>query len=165
MAKINLIVCIARNGAIGYNNHLLYHLRDDLKHFKELTTGHTVLMGRRTFESLPKGALPNRRNIVLTKQNLYWPGTEVFSSLQDALNHCSPDEDVFIIGGHSVYRDALTLADNLFLTEVDDTPSEADTFFPKLKRENWKETAREHHEANEQNERPYDFVTLHRISK
>lgn len=165
MAEINIIVCIARNGAIGFDNHLLYHLRADLKHFKELTTGHTVLMGRRTFESLPKGALPHRRNLVLTQQDLYWPGTEVFNSLDDALTHCAPNEKVFIIGGHSVYRDALPMASNLFLTEIDDAPAQADTFFPDLKREEWQEISREHHDADEQNEQPFDFVTLHKLSK
>ena len=99
---IRIIVCIARNNAIGKDNGLLYHLRDDLKRFKALTTGHTVLMGRRTFESLPKGALPDRRNIVLTKQNIQWPRTETYASLQEALEHCGPDEERFMRGGSSV---------------------------------------------------------------
>src|SRR5574344_1290931 len=107
MPQITIIVCIARNNAIGLRNSLLYHLRADLRHFKELTTGHTVLMGRRTFQSLPKGALPNRRNIVLTRQDITFPGTESFPSLTEALSHCTPDEHVFIIGGASVYKEAL----------------------------------------------------------
>lgn len=163
MPNISIIVCIARNRAIGYENHLLYHLRGDLKHFKALTTGHTVLMGRRTFESLPKGALPNRRNIVLTRQDKHWPGTETFASLQEALGHCGVDEEVFIIGGFSVYREAMPLANTLLLTEAEDTPSRADTFFPDFPREEWEETEREHHEKDEQNEQPYDFVTLRRV--
>lgn len=162
---LNIIVCIARNNAIGLDNKLLYHLRADLKHFKALTTGHTVIMGRRTFESLPKGALPQRRNIVLTRQKLTFPETEVFPSLKAALRHCTPDEEVFIIGGASVYKEALPTADCLYLTEVDDTPTEADTFFPDINREEWLETERESHPADEQNERPFAFVTLRRKNK
>ncbi len=159
---IYIIVCIARNNAIGKDNRLLYHLRNDLKHFKELTTGHTVLMGRRTFESLPKGALPNRRNIVLTTQALQWERTETYHSLQEALEHCQADEKIFIIGGSSVYKEALPLAQTLYLTEVDNTPKEADVFFPYINKENWEETERQDYPADEQNEKPFSFVTLKR---
>lgn len=159
---LHIIVCIARNRAIGLDNHLLYHLREDMKHFKALTTGHTVLMGRRTFESLPKGALPNRRNIVLTRQPLHWPGAEVFSSLEKALLHCTDNEEVYVIGGYSVYKEALPLAMTLELTLVHDTPAQADTFFPEWNADEWLETSREHHDANEQNDRPFDFITLAR---
>ena len=158
---IHIIVCIARNGAIGKAGGLLYRLRDDMKRFKELTTGHTVLMGRRTFESLPKGALPQRRNIVLTSENRGWPETEVFHSMEEALAHCG-EEEVFVIGGSSVYWEALPMAQTLYLTEVDDLPEDADTFFPKINREEWKETARESHEADERNEKPFCFITLER---
>ncbi len=159
---IRIIVCIARNNAIGKDNGLLYHLRDDLKRFKALTTGHTVLMGRRTFKSLPKGALPDRRNIVLTKQNIQWPRTETYASLQEALEHCGPDEEIFIIGGSSVYREALPLARILYLTEVDDIPESADTFFPSIDMSQWKETEREHRHSDEQNEKSFSFVVLER---
>lgn len=160
---LNIIVCIARNRAIGRDNRLLYHLRADLKQFKALTTGHTVIMGRRTFESLPKGALPQRRNIVLTRKDLTFEGTETYHSLDEALQHCTPEEEVFIIGGASVYEEALPKARRLYLTEVDDVPADADTFFPEYMRNRWKELSREHHEADEQNERPFDFVALERI--
>ena len=101
--KISIIAAVAANGAIGNQNKLLYWLPNDLKRFKALTTGHTVIMGRRTFESLPKGALPNRRNIVLTKNAHFTAeNTETFASLQQALAACKPDEDVFVIGGASV---------------------------------------------------------------
>lgn len=162
MPQITIIVCIARNNAIGLRNSLLYHLRADLRHFKELTTGHTVLMGRRTFQSLPKGALPHRRNIVLTRQGIPFPGTESFPSLAEALRHCAPDEHVFIIGGASVYKEALPLADSLQLTLVQDTPQEADTFFPAYDDGRWTEVSRQHHEADEQNDQPFDFVELRR---
>ena len=129
---ISIIAAVAQNMAIGYENKLLYWLSDDLKRFKALTTGHTIIMGRKTFESLPKGALPNRRNVVLTRSQITFPGTEVFSSLQKALASCSPEEDVYIIGGASVYKEALPLADRLCLTEVQDTPALVDAFFPQF---------------------------------
>ncbi|MBQ5826205.1 MAG: dihydrofolate reductase, partial [Bacteroidaceae bacterium] len=105
---LTLICALAQNRAIGFENKLLYHLRADLQRFKALTTGNTIIMGRKTFESLPKGALPNRRNLVLTR-NQDWsaPGVEVFSSLEDALNACEVGEKVFVIGGESVYAEAL----------------------------------------------------------
>ena len=157
--NLNIIVCIAKNRAIGRNNQLLYHLRNDLRRFKALTTGHTVIMGRRTFESLPKGALPNRRNIVLTHSSQQWPNTEVYTSLDEALKHCSDNEEVFIIGGSTVYHEALPLANKLFLTLVDHSPNDADTFFPVIGNE-WVETERESHPSDEQNKQPYSFITM-----
>lgn len=157
-----IIVCVAKNNAIGLNGGMIYHQRADLKRFKELTTGHTVVMGRLTFESLPKGALPNRRNIVLTRGERSFPNTEVFPSLQEALKHCGEEERVFVIGGSSVYGESLPLADELYLTLVDDIPAEADTFFPQIDFEEWEETFRESHPADEQNDQPYTFINLKR---
>lgn len=126
---ITIICAVAENSAIGFDNQLLYHLRADLQRFKALTTGHTVIMGRRTFESLPKGALPNRRNIVLTRQEgAAFPGAETFRSLQEALAACTADEEIFLIGGASVYAEGLPLADRLCLTHIHHTPAEADAF-------------------------------------
>lgn len=159
---LSIIVCIAENNAIGLHGDLLYHLRADLKRFKELTTGHTVVMGRRTFESLPKGALPNRRNIVLTRGNHAFPNTEVFSSLEDALKACAADEHIYIIGGSSVYAEALPLADELCLTLVHDTPKEADTFFPDFDLKEWEEVFRQSYEADEQNDKNFTFIDLRR---
>ena len=153
---ISIIAAVARNRAIGYENKLIYWLPNDLKRFKALTTGHTIIMGRNTFLSLPKGALPNRRNIVLTRSQKAFPGCEVFASLEDALAHCANDEDIYIIGGASVYRQALPLADRLCLTEIDDTPEKADTFFPSY--DSWKEVSREDHEKDERHEYAYSFV-------
>ena len=153
---ISIIAAVARNRAIGYENKLIYWLPNDLKRFKALTTGHTIIMGRNTFLSLPKGALPNRRNIVLTRSQKAFPGCEVFASLEDALAHCNKDEDVYIIGGASVYRQALPLADRLCLTEINDTPEKADTFFPPY--DDWKEVSREDHEKDERHEYAYSFV-------
>ena len=126
---ISIIVAIAENHAIGFENKLLYWLPNDLKRFKALTTGHTIIMGRRTFESLPKGALPNRRNIVLSRQDLEFAGAERYASLEAALAQCADDEEVFIIGGASVYQEAMPLADKLCITHISDTPTEADAFF------------------------------------
>lgn len=155
---ISIIAAVASNLAIGYQNKLLYWLPNDLKRFKALTTGHTIIMGRKTFGSLPKGALPNRRNVVLTHSQITFPGAEVYSSLQEALASCTPEEDVYIIGGASVYKEALPLADCLCLTEIEDTPKQADAFFPQFSREEWKETFREEHDPDEKHAHPYCFV-------
>ena len=168
---ISIIAAVARNRAIGYKNKLIYWLPNDMKRFKALTTGHTIIMGRNTFLSLPKGALPNRRNIVLSRSaysspklgevrrglNELYPGCDVYPSLEEALKHCTSDEDIYIIGGASVYKQALPLADRLCLTEIDDTPAEADTFFPPYD-EGWQEESREDHPVDERHDFPYSFV-------
>jgi len=160
---ISIIAAVARNRAIGFQNKLIYWLPNDLKRFKALTTGHTIIMGRNTFLSLPKGALPNRRNVVLSRSVSQLPGCEVYPSLQEALQHCTPSEDVYIIGGASVYKQALPLAHRLCLTEVDDIPVEADTFFPPYD-EGWQEVAREEHESDERHAQRYAFVDYVRKS-
>lgn len=154
--SISIIAAVAKNRAIGHENKLIYWLPDDLKRFKSLTTGNTIIMGRRTFESLPKGALPNRRNIVLTRGGGSFSGCDTYSSLEEALSHCAENEEVFIIGGASVYRQAMSLADRLCLTEVDDVPVEADAFFPDYS--DWKETWRENHVTDERHHYPFAFV-------
>ncbi len=153
---ITIIAAVARNRAIGFDNRLIYRLPNDMKRFRQLTTGHTVVMGRRTFESLPNGALPNRRNIVLSRTTDGFPGCDTYQSLSEALAHLPPDDDIYIIGGACVYRQALALADRLCLTEVDDTPAEADTFFPDYS--DWREVWREDHPADERHAYPYSFV-------
>ena len=160
---INIIAAVARNRAIGYKNKLLYWLPNDLKRFKQLTTGHTIIMGRRTFESLPKGALPNRRNIVLSRSKTDFPGCEVYGSLSEAIEHCATDEDVYVIGGASVYKQALNVADRLCLTEIDDTPEQADAFFPPY--EDWTEVCREEHDIDERHEHRFAFVDYIRTEK
>ena len=155
---ISIIAAVARNLAIGYQNKLLYWLPNDLKRFKALTTGHTIIMGRRTFESLPKGALPNRRNIVLTRSQATFPSAETFPSLQTALASCTPDEDIYIIGGASVYSEALPLADRLCLTEIEDTPAQADAFFPQFSTDEWVVADREKHDIDEKHQFRYSFT-------
>lgn len=153
---ITLIAAVAQNRAIGFENHLIYHLREDLRRFKQLTTGHTVLMGRRTFESLPKGALPNRRNIVLSQTVQHFEGCDTFASLEEALQHCAADEHVFVIGGQTIYEQTLPLANRLCMTEIDDTPQQADAFFPPYK--DWKKVAEERHEADDTHPHAFAFV-------
>lgn len=156
--SISIIVAIAQNGAIGFENKLLYWLPNDLKRFKALTTGHTIIMGRKTFESLPKGALPNRRNMVLTRQDIEFPGAERFGSLEEALAHCEGEEEVFIIGGASVYKEAMPLADKLYITHIDDTPAQADAYFPAIDPAVWNETSREVHPTDDKHLYPYWFI-------
>ena len=153
---INIIAAVARNRAIGFENKLIYWLPNDLKRFKALTTGHTIVMGRNTYLSLPKGALPNRRNVVLSSSVSSLPGCEVYTSLDAALQSCQSGEDIYIIGGASLYRQALPIADRLCLTEVDDVPAQADAFFPDYS--NWRATMREEHEKDEKHAYRYAFV-------
>lgn len=153
---INIIAAVARNRAIGFENKLLYWLPNDLKRFKALTTGHTIIMGRNTFESLPKGALPNRRNVVLSRSVKELPGCEVYPTLEEALNSCQADEDIYIIGGARVYEQAISIADRLCLTEIDDLPTEADAFFPDYS--DWKVETKETHPKDEKHAFEYAFV-------
>lgn len=157
---ISIIVAIAENRAIGSENKLIYWLPNDLKRFKALTTGHTIIMGRRTFESLPKGALPNRRNCVLTSTVKELPGCECFDSWDEFIASCRPDEDIYIIGGASLYRNLIDKADRLCLTEIDDVPEQADTFFPDYSQ--WHEVSREEHDTDERHHYRYAFVDYER---
>ncbi len=151
-----MIAAVARNRAIGFQNKLIYWLPNDLKRFKQLTTGHTIIMGRNTYNSLPNGALPNRRNVVLSTTLHELPGCEVFPTLESALESCRPDENVYIIGGARVYEQGIHLADRLCLTEVDDIPAQADTFFPDYSQ--WHEVSREVHTQDERHAYNYAFV-------
>ena len=163
MKNLSIIVAIARNHGIGFENKLLYWLPNDLKRFKALTTGNTIIMGRKTFESLPKGALPNRRNVVLSRQEgAAFAGAECFPSLEAALARCGEDEEVFIIGGASLYREALPLANQLYITFIDDASKEADAYFPEINEEEWKETGREDHLTDEKHLYPYSFINYRR---
>ena len=161
---ISIIVAIAENNAIGFENKLIYWLPNDLKRFKALTTGNTIIMGRKTFESFPKGALPNRRNVVLSRTGKPedFPGADLYPNLEKALASCKGD--VYIIGGASVYKQALDIADRLCLTYVYDTPVKADTFFPEFNKNEWKEVFREEHDIDEKHNQKYAFVDLERIN-
>jgi dihydrofolate reductase len=160
MTSISIVVAIAQNNAIGKNNQLLWHLPADLKHFKQITSGHTVIMGRKTYDSIGK-PLPNRRNIVITRQPLRLEGCEVASSLNEALELCKEEAETFLIGGAQIYEQALLITHRIYLTEVHQE-FEADTFFPVIKPADWKETTRENFEPNEKNPFSYSFITLER---
>ena len=146
---LSIIACISQtNRAIGYQNRLLYHIKSDLTRFRELTTGHTIIMGRKTYESLPNGALPHRRNIVVSRSLKEMEGCEVYPNLEAALKAAEGEfGETFIIGGESIYRQSLPAARKLYLTVVDDTtvndaainatPQQADAFFPEINPEEW----------------------------
>ena len=136
---LSIIACISQtNRAIGYQNRLLYHIKSDLTRFRELTTGHTIIMGRKTYESLPNGALPHRRNIVVSRSMKEMEGCEVYPNLEAALKAAESPQEIFIIGGESIYRQSLHVARKLYLTVVDDAPQQADAFFPEINPEEWK---------------------------
>ena len=158
---VSIIAAIADNGAIGANNRLLCHLPNDLRRFKKLTTGHTVIMGRKTFESLPKGALPNRTNVVVTR-NLQQSidGCELYDQLLDAIHNHQHESEVFIIGGASVYAQAIQLADKLYLTYIHHTFEHADTFFPVINDSEWIITDSETFPPDEHHLFPYSFKTF-----
>ena len=135
---LSIIACISQtNRAIGYQNRLLFHIKSDLTRFRELTTGHPIIMGRKTYESLPNGALPHRRNIVVSRSMKEMEGCEVYPNLEAALKAAESPQEIFIIGGESIYRQSLHVARKLYLTVVDDAPQQADAFFPEINPEEW----------------------------
>lgn len=176
---LSIIACISKaNRAIGYQNRLLYHIKSDMTRFRELTTGHVIIMGRKTYESLPNGALPNRCNIVVSKSRKELPNCEVYASLEEALTAVTNktrrdkaeadkaerdntiiDKEYFIIGGESIYSQALPLADKLYLTLVNQEPSHADTFFPAINPEEWEVAEKE---MRNENNLSFTFLTLYR---
>ena len=157
MSEIVIIAAVARNRVIGKDNRLLWNIPEDMAHFKALTAGHTVVMGRKTWESLPQRfrPLPGRRNIVISRQPDYAaPGAEVADSLENALKLASTAATVFIIGGEQIYRQAMAVADRLEITEVDLEP-EGDAWFPEIAAVDWEKTAKA-------DEGSYAFLTYHR---
>lgn len=176
---ISIIVAIASNGAIGRNNQLLWHISEDLRYFKKITGGHTVIMGRKTWESIGR-PLPNRRNIVVSRSidAGKLAGAEVYRSIEEAVaatsaninhqpdalctNNQSDEPRIFIIGGGEIYRQSLPLADRLYLTLVHTPIEDADTFFPAIDYTQWREVSRESFPRGEKFEYPFDFVVLER---
>ena len=176
---LSIIACISKvHRAIGYKNRLLYAIPSDMTRFRMLTTGHTIIMGRKTFESLPNGALPNRRNIVISKTREQITGCEVYTSLEEALaaskesvgskeaaasketvGSKEASDECFIIGGASIYEQALPFADKLYLTVVEKEPAHADTFFPEINPAEWEVTEKE---MRNENGLPFTFLTLYR---
>lgn len=162
MARLNLIVARARNGTIGRDGGLPWHLPADLKRFREITMGHTLVMGRRTYESIGR-PLPGRRNLVVSGSTGFAPpGCEVVSSLDQACMVATTPE-LFVIGGARLYREALSRVERIFLTEVHADVS-GDVAFPELQADAWREISREEHATDERHALPYAFVTLERRS-
>ncbi len=159
---INIIVAVAENGIIGGDNQLLWHISEDLKHFKKITSGHPVVMGRKTFESLGR-PLPNRQNIVITRSDIEIEGCTVVHSLEEALSLFTPADKVFIIGGAQIYREALSLADRFYLTRVH-KEYEGDTYFPEWDEKEWQMIDKEHFERGEKYEYPYTFEEYIRVA-
>jgi dihydrofolate reductase len=165
MKSIQAIVAIAADGAIGRQGELLCHLPADMKHFKEVTMGHSIIMGRKTFESFPRRPLPGRQNIVITR-NASWqyPDVTVAHDLNEAIAAAETDT-VFIIGGAQIYELALPLVDVLHLTRIHARWASADVYFPALNMDEWQEVSREHHESDHRNAYEFDFITLKRRSQ
>ena len=157
---ISIIVAIAENHAIGKDNKLLWYLPNDLKHFKTITSNHTVIMGRKTYDSVGK-PLPNRRNVVITRQHIDISGCEVVNSLDEALSLCKTEEEVFIVGGAEIYRQAMSVTNKIHLTIVHQN-FDGDTYFPDIEENTWIETEREDYQPDEKNKLPYSFITLER---
>lgn len=156
--RIYIIVALAKNNAIGKNGDLLWHLSDDLQRFKRITSGHTVIMGRKTFESFGSRALPKRRNIVITSMDNYKAdNVEIAHSFEEAVDVCENEKEIFIIGGSQVYKEFMGVTDKLYLTIVDAVFEDADTFFPEINFDNWELVYNERVEANEKNDYAYNF--------
>ena len=162
---ITLIVAMGKNREIGKENQLLWHLPKDLKHFKELTSGHPIIMGRKTYESIGK-PLPNRTNIVISRKNDWFEeGILIVGSIKEAVKFAKKiDEEVFVIGGGNIYEQTIDLADKLEVTLVD-AELGADTFFPKINEKVWQKTNEEYHQKDEKNEFDFCFQTFERIKE
>ena len=158
---ISIIASISENNAIGVNNELLCRLPNDMKRFKRLTTGHTVIMGRKTFESLPNGVLPNRINVVISRNlQASFPGCETYNQLHTAISRHQHENEIFIIGGAAVYEQAIGFADKLYLTCIHHSFELADAFFPQLNDNDWVLTDCEAYPSDERHMYPYTFKTF-----
>ncbi|OGS81510.1 MAG: diacylglycerol kinase [Flavobacteria bacterium RIFCSPLOWO2_12_FULL_31_7] len=157
---LTLIAATSTNNALGKDNQLVWHLPDDFKRFKTLTSGHFIIMGRKTFESFPK-PLPNRTHVIITRQKDYQvpDGCIVVPSLEKAIAFCPKDEEVYIIGGGEIYKQSIDIADKVELTRVH-TSVEADTFFPEINPEKWNIIFEEHHEKDEKHAFDFTFQTF-----
>jgi len=169
---ISLIAAIGKNNELGKSNTLLWHLPADMKHFKEITTLHPVIMGRKTFESIGK-PLPNRRNIVITRDLNYKKklpdkarGVELVYSLNEALDlFPNQNEEIFIIGGAELYKQTMPIANKLYITHIDAEDKDADAFFPEIIPIVWNEISHIEHEADEKNIFPYTFSIYEKLTK
>ena len=163
MMTLSIIVAVAADGAIGRGGDLLFPISADLKRFKAITMGHPIIMGRKTFESFPKGPLPGRRNIVITRNAGYAPeGVTVVHSLDEAIAAARADgtDEAFVIGGSQIYAQAMPVADKLYLTRIEATAPDADAYFPDIDPEIWAETERSDIQTDPRNGLSYLFVCL-----
>ena len=157
-----LIAATSQNNALGKDNKIIWHLPDDFKRFKELTSGHHIIMGRKTFESFPK-PLPNRTHVVITRQKNYTPeGCIVVNSIEEAFEICPKNEDVFLIGGAEIYKLGLPFTDKIELTFINET-FEADAFFPEIDFSEWKLTNEEFHAKDEKHAHDFSFQTYMKL--
>jgi dihydrofolate reductase len=162
---ISIIVAVSEDWGIGKDNELLWHISEDLKRFKRLTLGKTVLMGKKTWESLPRKPLTGRKNIVLTDDIQESIESAVTAySIEDALSKCSPDEEVFVIGGGSIYRQFMPLADRLFITHVH-RKAPADIYFPEIDMKIWEITEKEELVSGENQNIPYTYAIYERKNR
>ena len=157
--EIASVVVIDENNAIGVDGGLLCHLPNDLKHFKKVTTGHTVIMGRRTYESLPNGALPNRKNIVVTSDNAEnYPKCIVVRSVEEAFEESKDDEKVYIIGGGQIFNVTLDAINTLYLSRIHHGFEKADTYYPEIDFNEWELVEEENHKADDRHAYDYSFL-------
>ncbi len=162
---LTLIVAASENNAIGKNNQMLWHLPNDFKYFKSQTMDHSIVMGRKTFESIGK-PLPGRRNIVITRQATFVAeDVDVANSLQDVFSYCRDEYEVFIIGGAQIYEQALPFASKVLLTRVHATIEDADAYFPALPADDWELVSAEPHRKDEKHQYDYTFEVYNRIKK
>lgn len=159
---ISIIVAIAENGVIGDKNALLWNIKEDMRRFRTTTTGHPVIMGRKTFESIGR-PLPKRTNVVITRGDTTFEGCEVAHSLEEAIAMFPAEEEIFIIGGAQIYAQALPLADRLYLTIVH-SDYEGDTSFPEINYSEWREVSRQEFERGEEYDSPFSFIDLERAN-
>ena len=158
---VSIIVAIARNGAIGDKNALLWHIKEDMRFFRTTTSGHAVIMGRKTFESLGSKPLPKRTNIVITRADRSFEGTLTAHSLEEAIAMAKEDTEVFVIGGAQIYAEALSIADRMYITRVE-RDYEGDTSFPEIDFSEWELVASERYERGEEYDSPFAFLTYDR---
>ena len=162
--EIASIVIVDNNNAIGLGGQMLAHLPNDLKHFRRVTSGHVVIMGRRTFESLPGGALPDRVNVVVTSDAAEnYPDCVVVRSLEEAFEVAAAEKKVFIMGGGQIYRATFEMINTLYLSRIHHSFDEADTYFPDIDFDEWELVEEEHHKADERHGYDYSFLKYKRI--
>ena len=159
---VSIIVAIAQNGTIGDKNSLLWHIKEDMRFFRTTTSGHPVIMGRKTFESLGSKPLPKRTNIVITRADREFEGALTAHSLEEAIRMAGEDEEIFIMGGAQIYREALPVVDRMYITVVE-RDYEGDTSFPEIDYSQWKLVDVVRHERGEEYESPFEFRTYDRV--